>query len=154
MINLRRAILILISSLTIVMCTACSKNSITVYNCNTEIKYGIESFIRKEYPTRLDIELINSRYIDNIQIVSFCTTSQDFGYAILEKEDKTMFKIRSVFLCTNAVNNTNFKTHKGKYSLNISKYEIDFKFIGTFSQFQKPFCKKPNGFIQKSLHAF
>lgn len=126
MTKLQKIFLIFISCVIIFMFTACSKNSISVYNCNTEIKYGIESFINNEYK----IKLISSRYVDNTKIVSFSTSSQYLGYAILEKKSEAIFKISSVFFCTTPNKQKIFKTHKGKYSLNIgSKNKIDVTFI-------------------------
>lgn len=128
--KIRGFVTILIFSLIIFAFTACSKNEIIVYDSNTEIKHGIESYINKDDKTRVNIQLINKRNIDNIKIVSFSTNSMDFGYAILENKDNAKYTVQSILFCTNAINQTVFKTHKGKYLLDtLSKYNINVKLI-------------------------
>ncbi len=128
--KIRSILTILISSLIIFVSTSCSKNEVIVYDSNTEIKHGIESYINKDDTTRVNIQLINKRNIDNIKIVSFSTNSTDFGYAILENKDNAKYTIQSILFCTNAINHTVFKTHKGKYLLDtLSKYNINVKLI-------------------------
>lgn len=131
--KIRSFVTILIFFLIIFIFTSCSKNEIIVYDTNTEIKQGIESYINKDDTTGVNIQLINKRNIDNIKIVSFSTNSTDstdFGYAILENKDNAKYTIQSILFCTNAINHTVFKTHKGKYLLDtLSKYNINVKLI-------------------------
>lgn len=128
MINLRRVLIILISSLIIVIFTSCSKNEFIVNNSN--VKNGIESFINRRSSKRVEIDLKSVRNIDNLKIVSFSTLDQNYGYAILEKKSTDTYKISSTAFYTDIIDQQTIQTKNGAYLLAISSdCNINIKFM-------------------------
>lgn len=120
MINLRRVLIIFISSLIIVIFTSCSKSEFIVHNSNVEIKNGIESFILKERAKRVEINLKSIQNIDNLKIISFYTLDQNYGYAILERKNTNTYKINSTAFYTDIIDQPIIQTKCGTYLLDIS----------------------------------
>lgn len=130
MINLRRVLIIFISSLIILIFTSCSQNEYLVNSSNVEIKHGIESFIYRGSAKNVAIELKSMRNIDNLKIVSFSTSDQNNGYAILKKKSPNAYKISSTTFYTDIIDQLIIQTKNGKYLLAISSNSnINIKFM-------------------------